>query len=486
MNDPNFIKDPGKISTKETPHDEYRFFNVMPKEKEPSKIVEPQFSTQETSVNANGQASPAFNWQKYKLYFIIGGLLLIVGTAAYFVMDKLGGSSYKSDNILIDPAKIKSEVTQNPENQTVANLSTPKEWRDKYFPECVDVKICGDDADPDRDGLTNLREQQLTSDPNNPDSDQDGLSDGDEINIFQSSPTSSHTGDNPKYNDADFIKGAYDITTNKLMDANKIAEISEKMKSNGLHQPTLTTLQNALLSIYNFTPQDSTGATQTNPAEKQATTSPLTGLDVSIEAKQDRDTQRSSTIKNIELALVKYQADNKQYPTINDFASMYNTVKPYLRVATNPTDPVNKDIYVYSYISESGGKDFTLSFYSEVANQIIKKHAADAQKDATNEQAGIFDDQRKNDLENLRSSLLIYSNKNIAGTQEYVFPSVDKYKTALVPDIITVIPKDPKTGQDYLYQVSETFNTFTLKSVLDNPPVGNSGYLCNQEECRSY
>ena len=51
---------------------------------------------------------------------------------------------------------------------------------------------------------------------------------------------------------------------------------------------------------------------------------------------------------------------------------MYNIVKPYLRVATNPIDPVNKDVYVYSYIAESGGKDFILSFYSEVANQIIK------------------------------------------------------------------------------------------------------------------
>ena len=127
-----------------------------------------------------------------------------------------------------------------------------------------------------------------------------------------------------------------------------------------------------------------------------------------------------------------------------------------------------------------------MSFFIEVGNQIIKKHAADAQKDSQGEQSAIYDDQRKNDLENLRTALLLYSNKNVAGNQEYVFPSADKFKTSLVPEYVSVIPKDPKTGQDYLYQVSDTFNTFTLKSILDNPPTGTSGYLCNQEDCHTY
>lgn len=480
MDDPNLIKESEvkPALAPESEAEEYRYFNVMPKEKEPSKIVEPQIRTQE--ANSPEQPSSSFNWKKYRIYIIGIVLLLVIGPAVYFIIGKIGRNAYKSENILVDRSAIKPNDAANKDTRT--NFTTPQDWRDKYFPSCTDPKICGDDADPERDGLTNLREQQLTTDPNNPDSDQDGLADGDETNIFQSSPLISHTGNDAQYSDSDFIKGGYDITTNKLMDSEKIAEISRKMKDLGLHQPTLTTLLDSISKIYNFTPDNGTQAAPLTPA----TTSPLSGLDVSVEAKQDRDTQRSGTIKNIELALVKYQNDNKQYPPINDFVSMYNMVKPYLRVATNPTDPINKDIYIYTYISESGGKDFTLSFYSEVANQLIKKHVSDAQKDASSEQANIYDDQRKNDLENLRSALLIYSNQNIAGTQEYVFPSMDKYKTALVPDIISIIPKDPKTGQDYLYQVSETFNSFTLKAVLDNTPTGYSGYLCNQEECRTY
>jgi len=47
----------------------------------------------------------------------------------------------------------------------------------------------GGDDDMDGDGLSNLEEYGLNSDPINADSDGDGLSDGDEINIYGSSPT---------------------------------------------------------------------------------------------------------------------------------------------------------------------------------------------------------------------------------------------------------------------------------------------------------
>ncbi len=42
--------------------------------------------------------------------------------------------------------------------------------------------------DPDNDGLTNLEEYQNGTDPNNPDTDGDGLSDGDEVHLYHTNP----------------------------------------------------------------------------------------------------------------------------------------------------------------------------------------------------------------------------------------------------------------------------------------------------------
>lgn len=54
--------------------------------------------------------------------------------------------------------------------------------------------------DPDNDGLTNLQEFQHETDPHNPDSDSDGLSDGDEVHIYQTDPAQYDT-DGDGFND---------------------------------------------------------------------------------------------------------------------------------------------------------------------------------------------------------------------------------------------------------------------------------------------
>lgn len=44
------------------------------------------------------------------------------------------------------------------------------------------------DSDTDGDGLTNAEEEELGTDPDNPDTDDDLLSDGDEVNIYGTDP----------------------------------------------------------------------------------------------------------------------------------------------------------------------------------------------------------------------------------------------------------------------------------------------------------
>lgn len=477
--------------------DDYLFFNVMPKSRPEDGVIDPIVHTEnqtQTEIQPEPSAVTPGNSSK-KIWIIsaaVAGLLLLAA-GGYFAYIKFFTSS--EENLLnnADGLKPASQEQSEQPASTTTPVST-KEWQKKYFNSeiCSTPSICGEEADPDRDGLTNNEEFSAETDPNNGDSDQEGLSDGDEIKIFNTNPLQSHTANDPKYSDSDHMRGGYDIKTGKLMSSEQIADIVQKMKQFGLHEITIKSLNEALINLYKFTDWNSAPASTSTPAFIQAppattsSASALFGYDTSLEAQQDRDTQRSTTIKNIGIALAKYYEDSKTYPKTKDFKEMFTKVKPYIKVASNPEDPINKEQYVYTYASNDNADDFVMSFYSELAKQVIKKRASDAIKDKATEEASIYDDRRKNDLQTLRTALLLYSGKNVAGNQEYVFPTPEKYKTDLVPIYISQIPKDPKTNQDYEYKVSETFDTFTLKVLLDNPSNGTSGFLCNQEECRNY
>ena len=472
------------------------FFNVMPKMKNAGPMIEakdkPQAQNPVQPVAAPMQAAAAATPRNYKRYATFAVIVAVAGVGAYFLVTYFSKIPYPAEDILVHAPPPK--IPQNPPDQSSQTFGTSSEWRDKYFPNCSDVQVCGDEADPDKDGLTNLDEynqaggdaDKTGTDPNNPDSDQDGLADGDEVHIFGGSPLNMHTASEPKYSDADFVKGGYNLSNDKKQTAQELAAVSAKIKQFSIHPPTGLTLGIILNSLYKIptTTPESASSTSTS---KNASSTPPAGFDQSAPAKQERDTQRSNSIKNIEVALVSYKKDNGAYPVAEDFASMFVLVKPYLKVATNPLDPVNKDPYLYTYTPKANGTDFTLSFYSEAAGQIIKKTGADAEKDAQAGEAAIYDNQRETDLDTLRTALLLYSQGKVAGNQDYVFPAKDKYKTALVPAFISSIPKDPVSGKDYDYQPSATFDAFTLKATLQNPPMGNTGYICNQvDECTYY
>jgi hypothetical protein len=447
------------------------FFNVMPQETKASPLIQSiDNSSPDIALPKRNTKLRLPAW----LWWAVGGVVIvavIVGGIVWFMS--------RSKAPAATPAPTDSTQTQTPPAPTDnPQVTTPSDWLKKYFgvEQCTEINVCGDNSDPDRDGLTNKEEFTNNTDPNNADSDSDGLADGDEVNVFGSNPLLSKTFTAGTYSDVDFIKGLYSFSTNQPFTDAEATTVKAKMQQFGLHAPTLTTLGPDVLKLYNFV--------DPNP---QTTPTPA-NVDQSPEAKLDRDTQRITTIRKVGSTLLKYKANKQSFPIGTDFVKMYESIRPLVTTATNPNDPINLDRYLYGYESTNNGQGFTLTYYSETQNQLIKYTNTDATLDAAKDGNKELDEQRKTDIENLRQALLIYSaaKADSNSSKLYVFPPTTTYKTELVPTYISAIPKDPKTKQDYEYSVSDSYETFTLKTVLDAPPAGTTGYLCNQEECRAY
>ncbi len=82
------------------------------------------------------------------------------------------------------------------------NDGMPDTWEEQYG---LDSKNSADaDSDADSDGVSNLIEYQLGLDPSQADTDNDGLSDGDEVNVYLTDPNVSDS-DNDGLNDGDEV-----------------------------------------------------------------------------------------------------------------------------------------------------------------------------------------------------------------------------------------------------------------------------------------
>ncbi len=431
----------------------------------PAPVV-PVVTSESSATKITMPAKTGFN----KKFLMIPALLVIAALAAgavwYFIFNKV---PTQDTNPL--PVTEQDEPKSNPE------VTTPGDWLSKYFKSetCTEINVCGDKSDPDKDGLDNRGEYDSATDPNNADSDADGLADGDEKSIFGSDPLLARSYRDGEYNDADFAKGGYDINTNLPFAPDKLTAIQASIKEKGLHQPTLTTLGEAAVTLYAFSDPN-------NPIL------PLPNVPQTPEAKLDRDTQRQTTIQKVGVALVKYKTMAKSYPPDPTFTTMVEMIRPYNTVATNYTDPINVNQYVYGYMPSTDFKDFVLTYFSETQNQLIKYKASDAEAALAKESSQANDEQRKTDLESVRSALMVYSNTKLEPNSDkiYIFPATDQYLTELAKYFSSGIPKDPISKQDYSYEAGPNLDTFTLKTTLQSPAAGTTGYMCNQEECKNY
>ena len=180
----------------------------------------------------NLPVGPETSFFRGKLVYIIGGvvILLALGFLAYFMLG--------------------SKKTSTPPATQTSNTKLPKVWLQQYFNTevCDDQNTCGDEADPDRDGLKNYDEFKSGTNPTKPDSDSDGLADGDEVNIYKTEPTLKYTDRRDIVTQNDWtdgveIRGGYDPLTPslKFTDFRK-QQIAADTAKFGLHEPTITIL----------------------------------------------------------------------------------------------------------------------------------------------------------------------------------------------------------------------------------------------------
>lgn len=210
-------------------------FQVMPqlgKKIQEQELENENNNTEEMRVADNDAGDrQGLNIFKNKFTYLIGGVLLLVVIALgiYYTFFR------------------KSEAPQPP--QQTSRL--PKVWLNQYFgvETCLEQTACGDEVDFDNDGLTNFQEFLQGTNPKVNDTDNDGLADGDELNIYKTDPILKYTDRRAVaaengYTDGVSVKSNYDpLTPGLQFSETRLQQISNDTAQHGLHEPTKTTME---------------------------------------------------------------------------------------------------------------------------------------------------------------------------------------------------------------------------------------------------
>ncbi|HRY36946.1 MAG TPA: hypothetical protein P5230_03685 [Candidatus Magasanikbacteria bacterium] len=145
---------------------------------------------------------------KIILIVLIGVLLAGIAIGGFWIYDNF--LSAKSQIIIVD----ETQKEKNDNSETKAEIKTPlsSETQTTTDDAVVDMKVdevlFGEPIDSDKDGLDDVREKELGTGQNKPDSDSDGLIDGDEVIIWKTNPLNPDT-DGDGFNDGTEVKNGY-------------------------------------------------------------------------------------------------------------------------------------------------------------------------------------------------------------------------------------------------------------------------------------
>lgn len=122
------------------------------------------------------------------IFFLV--VVLLVGGLGYGGWWFLYGSKNQVVKLPVVPAN------QTSQNQTPPNIS-PAADNSANIPaqQNNDQILFGQAVDSDKDGLDDVREKEIGTNPQNTDSDGDGLSDGDEVVVHKTNPLKADTDD---------------------------------------------------------------------------------------------------------------------------------------------------------------------------------------------------------------------------------------------------------------------------------------------------
>jgi len=238
------------------------------------------------------------------------------------------------------------------------NFYNDNDKNDAYFNISAGIIFTGESSssDKDKDGLTKAEELELGTDPNNPDTDSDGLKDGDEINVYKTDPLNPdsdsdglkdgeevftyQTNPNLADTDSDGLRDGDEINTyrtdpkNADSDGDRLNDGDEvlKYKTDPLKTDTdfdgLSDYDEVITYKTNPLVADTDGGSVTDGKEITNKTNPLDPSDDIIKRQEPKEVSREWTFSTDKLffALDKYKLSDEGKNTLSE---VYDEVSKY-------------------------------------------------------------------------------------------------------------------------------------------------------------